>query len=382
LEVEIAAVWQGLLKCKSIGPDDDFFELGGDSLLATQMLLELERYIGQPLPIEILLGNATIRQLADSLLQKHSAKPQNVLVQLQRGSDEIPFIYTSGVFPHGEYYVNNLAKLLGPNRSFYFLRSHGSLGNYIPSIRQMAQNYKQALVAAGISGPYRLGGHCNGALIALELARQLEAEGHTVELVAMVESLSLNARPSMRLVARTFQTILKFAVRDTNKREAIIDAAMSRVWRIVRSVFLRSEPRQSLFGSLVWRAGRKTKKVLADSRGESKSNDKPSSLAPELRGRNWWSAKEDLVEFYHQRMAGYIPMPVAAPVLYVISESSSRTVEFCGDPWRNFMPHHEVVVVPGDHNSCVTTQAEALTDHLRERLMALDRGRVTDVRCG
>src|SRR4029077_15061402 len=50
LEIEIAEVWQGLLDCESIGPEDDFFDLGGDSLLATKMLVELEHLTGRKLP--------------------------------------------------------------------------------------------------------------------------------------------------------------------------------------------------------------------------------------------------------------------------------------------------------------------------------------------
>jgi thioesterase domain-containing protein len=245
----------------------------------------------------------------------------------------------------------------------------------------MAQDYKQALDAAGICGPYRLGGHCNGALIALELAHQLEAEGRKVELVAMIDALSLNTRPSMRLVARTLQTVLDFVVRDTPERQARFESTMSWVWRIVRTVVYQPEPRRPLLLSLIWRAAHKAKRVLYDRREASRTNDKVSSLAAELREKNWSSTKEsvELLEVYHQRMAGYIPMPVAARLLSIVSESNSQSVEFSGQVWRNFTTHSEVVVVPGDHLTCVTTYAEALTDHLRERLAALDRDQVPEL---
>ena len=320
MEVEIASIWQDLLECKNIGPEDDFFELGGDSLLATQMLLQLERSMGRTLPIEVLFDSATIRQLAATLTQENTAKSQNLLVQLQPEGTKIPFIYVHGDFENGGYYASRLARLLGADRPFYFLQSHGFVGEYIPSIKQMAREYKQALDLAGVSGPYRLGGHCNGALIALELASQLAAEGRKVELVVLVEAISLNARRSMRLVARIIKPILTLIVRDPHKRDERFESVMSWIWHSIRNVFLQREQGTSLLKALASGAARKVKRRLSDE--EAKDNGKLGLVANSLEGRDWRIVKHLI---YHRRMASYIPVPVPARTLCILSKSNRQS---------------------------------------------------------
>jgi hypothetical protein len=113
------------------------------------------------------------------------------------------------------------------------------------------------------------------------------------------------------------------------------------------------------------------------------------SSPPFRKSPIWWTAKttkfvhhliareaddgfDTRGEAYHKRMASYIPQPVAADLLCIVTESNIRSAEFSGGVWRNLAPHSEVVVVPGDHDTCITTHAEVVTSHLRDRLAALD----------
>src|SRR6202011_2547393 len=63
LELGLLQLWRKMLDCNSIGLDDDFFEKGGDSLLAVQMLLEVEKIVGHSVPESILVDHSTIQQL-------------------------------------------------------------------------------------------------------------------------------------------------------------------------------------------------------------------------------------------------------------------------------------------------------------------------------
>lgn len=370
-EIEIASIWQRLLGSETIGPKDDFFELGGDSLLATQMLLELEGCVGRALPVEILFDNSTIRQLTNKLSEETFSKDRSLLVQLQPNGNKTPMIFIHGDFRQGGHYVGNLARHLGPDRTFYSLQSHGFARDYIPSIRQMAHEYKLALDAAGIQGPYCLGGHCNGALIALELANQLEAAGQKVELVIIIDAISLNARPSLRLVGRILEVVLNFVERNDQHRQLRLETTMSSVWYAVRWVVARSDPWWSLLRTLVWRAARKARRVIRSGNEVTKANNHVGPTSAGIGDRSEGSG--DLLAVYHNRMAGYIPATLTAPMLSIVSESNSPRMEFGGAVWRNLTTHNEVVVVPGDHLSCVTTHAEILASHLRDRLVALDR---------
>ena len=64
---EVRAIWERLLKTSPLSLDDDFFEMGGDSLLAAEMLVELETLTSQKIPSSILFEATTIRQLAQKL---------------------------------------------------------------------------------------------------------------------------------------------------------------------------------------------------------------------------------------------------------------------------------------------------------------------------
>jgi len=351
LEIEIAEIWRRFLGRKNIGRDDDFFEMGGDSLLATQMLFELERLTGRVLPDTILFDTATIRQLAEAVAQNDGRADGGLLVQIQPGTGRPPFFFIDGDFWGGGYYVHNIARLLGPEYPFYRLRPHGLRTDSIPTIEQMARDYMPLIMDAEPRGPYRLGGHCNGALIAWELAHQLVAAGKRVEVVAMIEPITLNARADIRLVAGALDGVLKLVARNPERRESWMDSAMSLIWRAIRYYDRHLNERKG-----------KTDNSVAALADKMEEGDK------EVAVRYIHLMKE-----YYRAMARYMPSPVAAEVLYLVAESHSKSKAFAGHVWHDLTPRLEIVVVPGEHSTCITTHAEALVNQLRARLEALDR---------
>lgn len=364
LEIQIADIWQQLLDRECIGPEDDFFELGGDSLLATRMLLELERLTGRVLPETMLFESASIRQLAENVILKDAAENQDLLVRLQHGNGDTPFVFVDGDFSGGGYYVRNLARHLGSGCPIYSLRSHSLRGDAIPSIEQMARTYKQILEAAGICGPVNLGGYCHGALIALELARQIEAGGQKVEFVAMVDSFSFNVRPQMRFAARVLKTVIRFFVRDPHARQAKIYISMSRLWK------LEELPLWQRPFSLLRCAAGKAGKYLFQRRFASAKPDNvraPGTVAEKKR-QDFAEREDYLMKVYHQRMATYIPGPVMSRLAFFVSEESLQRKEFSAEVWRRHYPHCEIAVLPGSHLTCITTHVKVLADRLRESL--------------
>ncbi len=353
LEIEIAAIWQRLLQRADIARDDEFFEIGGDSLLATQMLLEVEHLTGRILPDGILFETATIRQLAESVVQSDLAEDDSLLIELQRGNGRPPFIFVDGDFWGGGYYTRKLARLLGPEQPFYSLRSHGLGDAPIPTIERMAQNYLSLVTEARPHGPYLLGGHCNGALIALEMARQLEAAGERVELVVMIEPLTLNARPALRLIVRALDAALSLIRSDEQHREEWLGTSMS----------------------LVWRALRKAEKLLHDPAGEPKPGDSLDLLASRLAKRDRLAAAKflRLQKEFRASMARYLPVPVAARLVCIVTESHENSMEFSAKAWRHLSPRLDIAVVPGEHMTCITTHAEVLVGKLRSCLALADR---------
>jgi acyl carrier protein len=88
IEQQLTVIWAKLLEVKSIGIQDDFFELGGDSMVAVQLFDEIEEIWGQNLPLATLFENKTIEQLATVLRQKEWVAPWSSLVCIQTGETQ------------------------------------------------------------------------------------------------------------------------------------------------------------------------------------------------------------------------------------------------------------------------------------------------------
>ena len=352
LEIEIAETWRHLLGREDVGRDDDFFELGGDSLLAAQMLLEVERLTGLVLADNILFETATIAQLAQQVVQHDRTAAPSLLVKLQPGSNRLPLFFVDGDLWGGGYYTRKIAQLLGPEYPFYTLRSHALRGGSLPTIEQMALDYRQLISTVQPHGPYRLAGHCNGAVIAWEVARQLVASGEPVELVTMIEPITLNARPLMRLLAKTLDGIFVLTAADQRRREERLGEAMSFVWRAVWTV----------------------DKLVHARAGETTARDSLRALTLRIAKRDLQAADESrrVQKECREAMARYVPQPLTVRAVTIVSESHGNSVEFAAKAWRHLTGRFETAIVPGQHITCITTHADVLVGCLRKHLELSD----------
>ena len=188
-ENQLVQIWEDLLNVRPIGVTDNFFEIGGHSLLAVRMMHEVERTCGRRLPLLTLFEGATIRQLGRALLGRTAESPAAALTAIHSGGSRRPFFFLHGDFNGGGFYSVALARELGPEQPFYALHPHGLDGRPMRgSIEEMADDHLATLRAVQPNGPYLLGGHCNGGLIALDIARRLRAEGERVDLVAVLDT--------------------------------------------------------------------------------------------------------------------------------------------------------------------------------------------------
>src|SRR5690606_811941 len=97
-----------------------------------------------------------------------------------------PFVFLHGDFTAGGFYSRAIAMALGDDQPVLIVHPHGLVDEAVPdTIEAMAADRIRALRALRPRGPYLLGGHCNGALVAYEMARQLTVEGEEVPLVVI-----------------------------------------------------------------------------------------------------------------------------------------------------------------------------------------------------
>jgi thioesterase domain-containing protein/acyl carrier protein len=187
LQHMLAEIWEELLDVRSIGIHDSFFDLGGHSLLAAQMMDAVERACGRSVPLTTLFRSATIAELARALSGVAKVARDPVTVVNAAGSRP-PFFFLHGDFTGGGFYSRELARALGPDQPFYAVHPHGLIDPDVPdSIEAMAADRLRAMRHVRPRGPYALGGHCNGAFVALELAQRLLAEGESVPVLILMD---------------------------------------------------------------------------------------------------------------------------------------------------------------------------------------------------
>jgi FkbH-like protein len=188
-ERELLQIWEDTLGISPLTRDDDFFALGGDSILAVSVFAELERVTGVMLPLTTLLSTSTVRGIADLVRQSEEPRGWPSLVPIQPDGSKPPLfcIHAGG---GNVLFYRDLARRLGPDQPFYGLQLQG-LDKRTPfhkTVEEMASHYIKEIRQLQPSGPYFLGGACFGGLVAFEMAHQLFAQGQAVALVALFDT--------------------------------------------------------------------------------------------------------------------------------------------------------------------------------------------------
>ncbi|MEW5931155.1 MAG: AMP-binding protein, partial [Gemmatimonadota bacterium] len=188
LELAVARAWAEVLGVAAVGVRDSFFELGGHSLLGVRLMGRIEELTGRRLPLATLFAAHTVEALASALRGEAAVAVAGPLVPIQPHGAARPVFFVHAAGGNVVGYAE-LARRLGPGQPFYGLQSRGLDGDEPPHerIEAMAADYLAEIRAVQPAGPYRLGGWSMGAVVAFEMARQLQAAGDAVELLALVD---------------------------------------------------------------------------------------------------------------------------------------------------------------------------------------------------
>ena len=191
-------IWEEVLGVRHVGINDDFFALGGHSLLGIRLFAQIEKELGTKLPVALLFRSPTVKRLAQAIRGDEATPDWSALVPIQAEGSKPPFFCVHG-FGGGVLGYAELSRLLGSEQPFYGLQAIGLEGQEEPDARieDMAARYLLAMRDVQPQGPYYLGGYCYGGVVAFEMARQLKALGEHVALLAVFEGYGLS-RPDAR----------------------------------------------------------------------------------------------------------------------------------------------------------------------------------------
>jgi len=186
-ELLIARIWSEVLGVWPMGVCNEFFELGGDSLLALELITRLEGLSRKSLPLPLLLGAATVERQAAILRDADWSPSWPTVATLQPHGDAPGFFCVPGAGA-GVLALMPLARRFGREYPFFALQPPG-LDTARPPLRSVGDlaDYFVRAIRAG-RGPYFLGGASFGGVVALAIAQQLWREGEEVALVALLDS--------------------------------------------------------------------------------------------------------------------------------------------------------------------------------------------------
>jgi thioesterase domain-containing protein/acyl carrier protein len=251
-EETLCRLWQEVLRSERVGIHDNFFNTGGHSLLAVQVISRIKQAFTVEMPLSVLFAAPTVARMAEHIAAANEpdrSQSSPVLVNIQPHGSWPPFFCVHAVGGQVISYAE-LSQELGLEQPFYGLQSPPA--NYFPepgvSIEQLATLYNRELRSVQPRGPYLLSGWSMGGLVAWEMAQQLRKEGEIISLLALIDS----APPSryreaedrddeISMLARFAMDMSRLVGRDPGPLvERFLQAAEQDQWKMVQETLTSS----------------------------------------------------------------------------------------------------------------------------------------------
>lgn len=180
----MARTWEEVLSVARVGAFDNFFDLGGDSLLGLRVILRIEKAFGKTLPLARVYETPTVEGLSRAVDELDGrARHYPSLIALQPNGSRTPFFMI-----HGEASNAFLPRHLAPDQPLYGIKHQGEDGweARYTTVEDIAAHYLSEIRTVQPDGPYLLGGYCFGGLVALEIAQQLRRQNQRVSLLFLL----------------------------------------------------------------------------------------------------------------------------------------------------------------------------------------------------
>ena len=239
-----------MLGVKEIGVHDNFFDVGGHSLLAARLTAQIKEATGKAVPVSAIFHAPTIAALAELVRNDVISEPDSVALKLREGDNPIPLfaVVAPGADSLG---FAMLARHMGQQDSLYKLQGPGPgvWGRPFQNeeLRTTAHQYVAAMRTVQPNGPFCLGGMCHGVLIAQEMIRELESEGEEVALFAILDTWVLENSQIRALwsLAYHLERIRNFPRLPLSQQVATLQRTFKRLAR-------RGEPRTNVWHRMYW----------------------------------------------------------------------------------------------------------------------------------
>jgi amino acid adenylation domain-containing protein len=185
----LAAIWMEMLHLRQVSMDDNFFEIGGHSLIALRVMKIIEEKTNHRLPITALFEAPTIEKLSRLLEQDEKPDSWKSLVPIKSEGNKPPLyiVHGSGLTV---LIFHALAMGLDQDQPVFGLQARGLNGIDDPfdNMEDIAAYYVSEILEQNPTGPYNLAGYSFGGIVAFEMAKQLKATGREVNMLAIFDT--------------------------------------------------------------------------------------------------------------------------------------------------------------------------------------------------
>jgi 3-oxoacyl-(acyl-carrier-protein) synthase/acyl carrier protein len=340
IEAAMTKIWSDFFGIPAIAATDNFFDLGGDSLKITQLLVEITTVFNQTISTADLFNYPTIKEISAFIESNNRAATSKteptvmpILFPVQRKGKTPPLFIVGGAHEnqrfdpvrqkssYEEYFLHYLGQLIsfiGSDQQIYAFRPKG-LENEIPhaTVEEMATAYIQEMRKIQPQGPYLIAGNCIGGLVTYEMVQQLIAAGQQIYLHFMMDTHCTSMEFYFREKIIAFRKWLG-DLRHELYKDFIKD------WWLAPSIFFPVTPYL-----------RKKRKLLFRSYA------------------------------YKTTLLKYKPKPCDVKMVLFVNEEWHKKEPNMG--WNpKLFPHLEIVAVPGDHSTSLTTYGDIYGEKLRE----------------
>lgn len=185
----MTSLFREVLQRADVGPDHNFFHVGGHSLIAVKLFARIESTFKCRLPLATLMAAPTPRELAAIVESDEADDLRSPIVPIRTEGTRKPFFCVHGM--NGDVlFLQRLLAVTSPDQPIYGLQARGMDGIDQPltSVEDMAAVYERAIRDIQPEGPYVLGGYSLGGMIALEMAHRLAARGEQIERLILLDT--------------------------------------------------------------------------------------------------------------------------------------------------------------------------------------------------
>jgi amino acid adenylation domain-containing protein len=354
-EIAIAQIWCEVLGLKQVGVNDNFFDLGGHSMLAVRLVNKIRQALDFTVPIPVFFQNPTIRKIAVVYDQHQRETPGAArdshppLVTFQAGGTRVPVFFLHGDWGGSGLYCGYLAQGLGPDQPLHALSPYRSGKQSVITVEEMVEHHVKVIREHTPNGPYIIGGYCVGATLAVEVARELMAQGQKVEHLLLVDPPRGKA-PSLHGLWSVFDIFGRIMGRDLLTRINHFDHYGVSILRWYRF---------SLRGKLQG-IGRRLGLTDAGSSVPVTAGDRVELGEPDIL-----SSLDYALYFLSSCLFSLEPIKLPATVYFPkdTSYSSSREARA-----KELFTQTTIELIPGTHHTCISQNAGLLAAKMKRTL--------------